>query len=590
MTASPTKAGSTSRTCFPTHFGYPAIKAFVANGRVTGLLLLVMILPNLVWVCLHRGLWPADACANGLKATSLYYALISDKVSWWQAMSLIGARRPPLLAWIAQFLVPVGNLIGSIDVGLLLLPMIAQFVTLLLTYKALDAVFKSRALALLGCLFIASAPVLIDVGKQLQTQPMQLVAAAWFLYIMCHARKWNSVTTVLNVVAASAFAMLTMLSTPAFGLVPGVVALYEAWKKGRSGIVMDRSQIPLFVTGLLLAFLALLWSHAHARGVLTTASTYYHFPWGARVEDVFHLKLLQWLDFLRHGFTIFPTFALGGAVGLWALSSYAMARDDRKKNEARVALHALGQVILLLVIFASSQQQTFRYVLPFAPFLSLLVVWSVFQVRRQWISFAVAGTLVLQFALVQARDFGLVRFDRRYGEGTTLQTSRDSRFDLIDEILRVVSADRVAPVMLEMRALSMDGEQVSFEASKRPEFTAFFENIVTGRTPPVHSVDKVLVVEILGREALPGRGDGDARTRAGGDALWESFLKLDLGYFVMPRRDIRRKHFEYVKDATVGPLVAERFSIELAEKVAESALFERVPTPSHPELEIYKYR
>jgi hypothetical protein len=58
----------------------------------------------------------------------------------------------------------------------------------------------------------------------------------------------------------------------------------------------------------------------------------------------------------------------------------------------------------------------------------------------------------------------------------------------------------------------------------------------------------------------------------------------------MPNRDIRRRHFENVKDATLGSLVAERFSIELAEKVAESALFERVPTPSYPELEIYKYR
>jgi hypothetical protein len=247
-------------------------------------------------------------------------------------------------------------------------------------------------------------------------------------------------------------------------------------------------------------------------------------------------------------------------------------------------------VILLLIIFGRSQQQNFRYILPFAPFLAVLVVWGVFQVNRGWITLAIAGTFGVQFSLVHARDFGLIHLDRRHGEGTTLQMSRDRRFDLIDEILEVVSENPQAPVILEMRALSMDGDQVSYEASKNPEFSTFFENIITRRAPPVHSADKVVVVEVFGREPYLDGGEGDLRTHANVDALWDRFLELDLGYFVMPNRDIRRRHFENVKDATLGSLVAERFSIELAEKVAESALFERVPTPSYPELEIYKYR
>jgi hypothetical protein len=345
----------------------------------------------------------------------------------------------------------------------------------------------------------------------------------------------------------------------------------------------------MFAAALILASLALLWTCLHGRDSLSTASAYYHFPWGAQVQDVFHWKLLQWLDYLRNGFFLLPSLAITITAASWALASYAIAAADRGRNEARAALLVLLQAAVVLILFASSQQQTFRYTLPFAPLVAVLLAWSLFQVNRGWMTAAVSGVFLLQFALVQARDYGLVHFDRRYGEGASLRTSRDRRLDSIDGILEVVSKRPVAPVMIEMRALSMDGEHVSYEAAKRREFASFFESIATGTIPPVHSADKVLV-EIVGRESSPGPNGDGLEAAWTGDALWKGFLERELGYFVMPNQEIRRRHFEMVKDAALGPLVAERLSLELSERVADSALFEKVPAPGHPELEIYWFR
>jgi hypothetical protein len=529
-----------------------------------------MMLPNLIWVTLHRGLWPSDACGHGLKAAALHHALVGDEIGWWQAMSDIAYRRPPLLSWIAQFLVPVGKLIDNLDLGLLLVPLIAQFVILLLVQRTLTFVFQSPGLALLGCLSMASAPVFIEVGKQLQTQPLQLLAVAWFLYIMAHAAKWNSLSTLLHLVAASAFAILTMLSTPAFCIVPGLAATYEVLKKRLSGIVFDRSQFPVLAVCLLLGLPALLWSYAHGGNALAFASHVYSFNWGVQVEDLsFPVKIAKWADFLRHGFFLLPTLVLVVALGLTSVWSWAMRRERTRKHEARVALLALLQVALLLVILASSQQQVFRYVLPFAGYVSVLVTWSVFQIDRKWATGAVAGVFLLQLAFVNASEFGLVHWDRKYG-GTPLERGRDRRFDLIDGILEVVSDGSPATVILEMRALSLDGAQVSYVTARNPEYFDFFENIVTRRAPPVHNAD-----------TLPARTDDDA---------WRRLLELEPNYFVMPTAEIRRRHYQHVKEADSGQLVAERLSMELAERVAGSALFERVATTRHPELEIYRYR
>jgi hypothetical protein len=379
-----------------------------------------------------------------------------------------------------------------------------------------------------------------------------------------------------------------MLSTPAFCLVPGTVALYEAFKKGRSGFIFEKARIPLLLSSLLLLSLAILWGYGHYRGVLATAAHYsYDWHYGAHVEDVFHLKLAKWADFLREGFFVFPALVLAVVVGSWALWSHTMARHGRRKNEAKMACLALIQVMVTLIIFASARQQNFRYILPFAPFLTVLVVWSVFQVNRAWMSGAVAAALVLQLALVQAHDYGVLDLGRRYGENTPLQTGPDSRFELIEVILGVISDGPVAPVILEMRAFSLDGAQVTYEAFKKAEYSPIMENILTRRIPPVHSADNIL---LRFEHGLSEAGENDVvRSQTIVDAMWKNLIELEPGYFVMPSEERRRAHFEYVRDAVVGGLVAERLSLELAERVAKSALFQRVDTPGQLELEIYRY-
>ena len=119
---------------------------------------LLMPLPNLVWVLLDRGLWVSDSCFYALVAMRVHYASIHGGVDWWEQMLATGPK-PPILPWLGQLFVPVGQLLGGIEPGLLLVNFLAQAATLLLLYHALLALFGSRLHALAGCLFVASAPV-----------------------------------------------------------------------------------------------------------------------------------------------------------------------------------------------------------------------------------------------------------------------------------------------------------------------------------------------------------------------------------------------------------------------------------------------
>ena len=199
------------------------------------LLLLLMTLPNLVWAILNRGAWPSDACPYGIAALRISYARGYGGATWWRAMLNTDVNHPPLLSWIGQLFVPIGRLLGEIDAGLLIVPFIAQYLALVLVFEALRGLFGSRKLALLGCLVLASTPIFIGVGKQFVVQPLQLFVVAWFVYIVARAREIGTRASILlHLTAASALAMLTMLSTPSFCAVLGLTALVEALKGGKA--------------------------------------------------------------------------------------------------------------------------------------------------------------------------------------------------------------------------------------------------------------------------------------------------------------------------------------------------------------------
>lgn len=533
------------------------------------LLLFLLILPNLVWILLNRGLLAPDACTYGEFALELNYAMLHGDGSWWGRMLTTNVTRPPLLIWIAQFFVPAGRLLGHIDAGLLLVPFIAQYLTLCLLYKAMSA-FGSRAVALLGCLALASTPIFIGIGKELAVQPLQLLVVAWFLYIMTSARRWDSVSILLHLTAASTTAMLTMLSTPSFTVVLGLFPFIEVLRRGRTAVVRKRAHVPMMVFCCALVVPGLVWYCLNAKAAFHYARESFRMPWFASVEDAFLPKLAQWADFLRDGLFFVPAALLVTVVAAgWAVGSRLREAEDGKGPQAVTATLVVLQMLVALGIHAWASQQNYRYTLPFSAYLAVVVAWSVLQLDRRWVAGTVFVTFLLQWSMVNASDFGLIRKERRYSSGT-LVTERNRVFDLMDEIVET-TFNTNRPVFMEVRAFGIDSGQVTFHARKKP---GILEKALSGQVPTVESFDVLVTSPAV----------GDVAT------AWRIVLQEQPAFVVMPSARIRRSYLEWLKNSTNTSHLAERLSLELAERVADSNLFLTVPTPRNPDLEIYRYQ
>src|SRR5258707_33331 len=154
-----------------------------------------MVSPSLVWIALDRSVWTWDPAKYGKSSVELFFGLVNSPQSWIALMlDTLGAQAPGA-SWLGQFFVPLGSILGSIDVGLLLSIWVTQAFTLALTYKSIWKLSDHSSLvANTGCLVIASAPLFVGMSLQYFVEPLQLLAVAWFVMIMSFAPEWNRAT------------------------------------------------------------------------------------------------------------------------------------------------------------------------------------------------------------------------------------------------------------------------------------------------------------------------------------------------------------------------------------------------------------
>jgi hypothetical protein len=259
--------------------------------------------------------------------------------------------------------------------------------------------------------------------------------------------------------------------------------------------------------------------------------------------------------------------------GAWAVGSHLREAEDGKRTRAITATLVVLQLLVALGIHAWASQQNYRYILPFSAYLAVLVAWSVLQLDRRWVAGTVFVTFLLQWAMVNASDFGLIPKERRYAS-SALVREREKVFDLMDGIVET-TFNTNRPVLMEVRAFGIDSGHVTFHARKKP---GYLEKVLSGEVPTVRSFD-VIVTSLA---------DGDVAT------AWRLVVQQQPAFVVMPSATIPRSYLEWLKNSTNTNIntsyLAERLSLELAERVADSSLFVTVPTPKNPDLAIYRYQ
>jgi len=167
-----------------------------------------------------------DQAVYGKAAVELFSTFRYSSNHWLPRMLNVLNVQAPGVSWLGQIFVPVGYLLGSIDVGLLLSILITQVLTLVLMYHTIRELSPQNELVpLMGCLAMGSTSLFVALSHQYLAEPLQLLAVTWFVLIMSFAPKWSRAVTLSQLLAAIPVAMLAKASSPLYCVGPGLVAL-----------------------------------------------------------------------------------------------------------------------------------------------------------------------------------------------------------------------------------------------------------------------------------------------------------------------------------------------------------------------------
>ena len=320
---------------------------------------LALISPSLMWIAFDKSVWSWDPANYGRAAIELFADLIHSPSHWISGMLAVLPSTAPGVSWFGQWFVPLGYLIGSIDRGLLVSIWLTQGLTLVLIYKSLWRLSRcNRLVSITGCLVTASAPLFVGLSHQFFTEPLQLLAVAWFVFIMCSAPYWTRAFTVSQILAAVPLALLAKASSPLYCVVPGVVALWHVVRGGRSLFArrdwLDASVVISLVAGALLNIAALGWYSKNLSFVLQHVSVASS---GAVAElygqtDSFGNSLLFWLRATQSSFFLPSVLLVVALICAFGTVRHFVSPRVKADHFSICCVTAVLQISFVLAVFS----------------------------------------------------------------------------------------------------------------------------------------------------------------------------------------------------------------------------------------------
>ncbi len=377
------------------------------------LVLFAAVLPNIIWSVIDKTAWPWDQAWYAKYSVELFFTLIYSPSEWPSAMLNAFGRQAPGIAWAGQFFVPVGLLTGSIDTGLLLSIVCAQFIALFLMARALWELSERRLpVVLVGVVVMAAAPLFIGLSHYYLVEMMQTTAVAWFVFIMARAPKWSRTLIAGQLLLATAFAMLSKVSSPLFCFGPGLVALFYAVRPGQTADSPRRSTtVATAVLAIPIAAATAAWYSRNLEAVIAHVSLAASGPVAELYgkSEQFLPSLRYWLAAVYVDFFSPLTIVVIAGIVCATGVAFFMHRDARKGNFFLAAAVGTVQIAIGLSVFSVNSNRDVRYLLPFLPYVGLIVSWCVARLDRQWIARIAIAAFAVQWGHAQAQALGLIK-------------------------------------------------------------------------------------------------------------------------------------------------------------------------------------
>jgi hypothetical protein len=325
--------------------------------------------------------------------------------------------KPPALHWLGQFFVPLGIELGSIEQGLLCGILFCQAVTLLMIFRIANELNPSRGLltGIVGCTFVAAAPLFAGLTHQYLTEPLQTLAVTWFYYCAIFSRRWGRIRILYHMVAATSLAMLVKTTTPIYCLFPGLMTAIQFFRPriditDRQGIIPSISRLALLALTLRILYRAVRWYHSHWESVTGHA---WQSSFGAVAlyyghEGEFLDKFIFWFTKIQeHLFTV-PLFWIWAYVVMVGIASWAnrLRRATTigvpSANNA-LALGAGLHILGVMCIFSLNINEDWRFLMPLLPATSISLIWAVSQIQSRAIGLVLIVAALFQWGYVHSR-------------------------------------------------------------------------------------------------------------------------------------------------------------------------------------------
>jgi hypothetical protein len=330
--------------------------------------LALALLPSLVWIWLDREVWTWDPAWYGYHTLKLHYALWETPAQWPKAMLKIQEVKAPGIAWIGQFFVPLGWLLGSSDLALMIFVVFTQLLALVLLYRSLAELSRGNVLvALCAALSLAAGPLFVALSHEYYTEALQTLVVIWFVLIMSFAPRWRRSLILSQLLAATALAMLAKASSPLYCCGPGLVALVYAFRPKATGHQSSwrqhRGTILTLAAGVPLLLGAVGWYGRNLGHIASFVAYSASSPlYGAR-DTIWH-KLQYWAAACRYDFFYLPLTALLTIVIVTTACVLVVTQSRGRSHFHLCAAVSALEIIVVLLVLSISVNEATRYLLP----------------------------------------------------------------------------------------------------------------------------------------------------------------------------------------------------------------------------------
>ena len=370
----------------------------------------VLVLPSIVWIALDRDVWPWDQAWYAEVTLDLWSTLSDASSAWPDEMQHAFGSKPPGVAWLGQFFVPLGPLIGD-DRALLVSIVLCQMASIGLLVVLGRRLGAGTLATVAGTMLLGTAPLFVWITHEYFAEPLQTVTVIWsLLLLVLVCRTTDPIVIVSQLPGLLAVAMLAKLSSPLYLVLPiavtGLVAATRIAAPGyerRAALRNPRSVLAgLGSTGAVVA--AIHWYRANVDEALDHARQAADDGlYGT--ERSFPRELSEWVDRMIDS-TFLPLIGLALAVVvLLALLTRIGQRSVRTPRHMLLVAAVCGaEVVLVVCVFATQSNEEARFLLPAVPFIAVLTMIAFSGVPRPLVMSGIA-ILTIQFGLVAAQSF-----------------------------------------------------------------------------------------------------------------------------------------------------------------------------------------